>query len=55
MVEMEGGNHYGEASALGLSLKILLGKNDSQAINPKETAQIKDSPGALLWLLSGLL
>lgn len=37
-----------------LSLEILLGK-DSPALIPRETAQIKDSPGALLLVLSGLL
>lgn len=36
-----------------LSLEILLGK-DSQALIPRETTQIKDSPGALLLGLSGL-
>lgn len=46
---------HGEAWALGLSLKFLLGENNKQAINLGEIAQIKDSPGALVWLLSGLL
>jgi len=37
-----------------LSLQILLGK-DSPAPIPRETAQIKDSPGALLLVRTGLL
>lgn len=37
-----------------LSLEILLGK-DSPALIPRATAQIKDSPGALLLVLTGLL
>lgn len=44
----------GQGVGSAASLKILLRK-ESQAINPKETTQIEYSPGALLWLPSGLL